>query len=1276
MNLIKFSLTLGALTLLAACGGGSGSGSSLQVGQFIDDPVAGLTYNCVNGTQTNTGTTNDSGQFNYQPGQTCTFKVGNVTLGTMASIPSDGKVTPQDVAGVSRAATSAPSALAVAQFLQSLNDGSTSGKIVIPTATSTALNNAPATTLVSSTGAISQTDLQNIVVNVAGKTLISAASAKGALDTQISQGNVSTASGSVSPTAPVALNSIVVTSAVNNNAAGLTEQLTATGYYSNGTSADITSTATWSSSDASKLTVSSTGVATGLKKGTATVTASLKPAGASVSIVGTFAQTTADAILQSITVTNSANLPAGRTDQLTSTGNYSDGTTADLTSSVSWSSADTSKVTINTSGLATGVAKGSSTITASFTPAGSSTAITGTFAENVLDPTITNLIISFVQSGLTSIQKTATAALNAVVNLSNNTTQTVSSFVNWVVTSVGSSTGAGTIATSSSNNSAILTGTTEGNVNISASYQGLTSNTLQLTVKPLTTISGVAASGIAMSGSTITAQCQGASSAVIATAANDGSYSMTLPAGTYSPCILSASKTDNLGVQTTYYSAVASDTSDSTPIANITPLTHLIVTNATGSVPSTSTSLQSVASQLTSSALSTATTLVQSTLSSALGVPSSSLTNPLSSTLTVAPADSGVPPSLQDAAIDQVMASLNVSSTSLSSLANSLTSQTSVAATSAVRTLASQNGIPTSASGTCPFATSGLYATANVGSTNLNNGVPNFGFLKIDFSNNTAVNGSGEQFSITQPNANNPCQFRVASSTKYINFQVSRSGFIVATSFDPPSATASSPSMMTVGTGSDCFKPNSYCSGFQLGFPVQTGLTLNDMLGTWQSAEWNLDQYQYANSSGASNGSSTPCSGLKTSTSLSSSICSIYVSFARRFVVASQAPNVTMNIYDCDGLGQGGQTGTATCSSTKENSSNLIVKMCSANNDCPVVSFNGTSVTLTSVVDVIYPATGTVVSRSLSYRAPNNDLIGFFVSGQGGPANNDGAHALFGGVEFQEQFGVIFRPSSDTVPPTNGSTVNNPQWNVTDWGSGIQSATITGTTMSNVTLTAGANPLTAGQLLFGSATINGSPVSFFRAGTSIFSVNTNNGATTYTLTCGGVTDCRTDTTRTSYITGTLTSGAANIGYSNLMAFGFQVKEATQVYTVSNLTSSAPYSFTRTFSDTIDQGQIDQVILDRPYAGMSYRAYVSARGTSPSMNESTSLRGAGFSISIGTATVAQQLGFTKAPGVGPNQSITTGCTMPGQVITYSSTSGYGCDSTGRSTGKFFTVNLKY
>ena len=70
----------------------------------------------------------------------CTFKVGNVTVGTLSSVPTDNIVTPQDLAGVIRSATSSPAALAIAQFLQSLDDGSGSGVINIPAAVTTALN--------------------------------------------------------------------------------------------------------------------------------------------------------------------------------------------------------------------------------------------------------------------------------------------------------------------------------------------------------------------------------------------------------------------------------------------------------------------------------------------------------------------------------------------------------------------------------------------------------------------------------------------------------------------------------------------------------------------------------------------------------------------------------------------------------------------------------------------------------------------------------------------------------------------------------------------------------------------------------------------------------------------------------------------------------------------------------------------------------------------------------------------------------------------------------
>ena len=57
------------------------------------------------------------------------------------------------------------------------------------------------------------------------------------------------------------LNSISLSSALNSLALGLTQQLTAIGNYSDGTTQDITSVVHWNSSDTSILTVSAGGLA-------------------------------------------------------------------------------------------------------------------------------------------------------------------------------------------------------------------------------------------------------------------------------------------------------------------------------------------------------------------------------------------------------------------------------------------------------------------------------------------------------------------------------------------------------------------------------------------------------------------------------------------------------------------------------------------------------------------------------------------------------------------------------------------------------------------------------------------------------------------------------------------------------------------------------------------------------------------------------------------------------------------------------------------------------
>ncbi|MGB3961939.1 MAG: hypothetical protein WBK95_06855, partial [Sulfurimonas sp.] len=68
----------------AGCSGSGGSDSTtttsavLESGQFIDAPVEGLGYEC---SSSRSGTTDSSGTFTCQQGDSVTFKVGNVVIG-------------------------------------------------------------------------------------------------------------------------------------------------------------------------------------------------------------------------------------------------------------------------------------------------------------------------------------------------------------------------------------------------------------------------------------------------------------------------------------------------------------------------------------------------------------------------------------------------------------------------------------------------------------------------------------------------------------------------------------------------------------------------------------------------------------------------------------------------------------------------------------------------------------------------------------------------------------------------------------------------------------------------------------------------------------------------------------------------------------------------------------------------------------------------------------------------------------------------------------------
>lgn len=142
---------------------------------------------------------------------------------------------------------------------------------------------------------------------------------------------------------------------------GLSIQLTATAQLSDNSTQDITSTASWGS-DATGVATVIGGLATGVSVGGANITATDSASGQS----GSAALTVTSAVMTGLNVTpETASVGVGQNQQFDATATLSDGSSQDMTSSVSWSSGDLAIASIGSStGLATGVAPGTSTITA------------------------------------------------------------------------------------------------------------------------------------------------------------------------------------------------------------------------------------------------------------------------------------------------------------------------------------------------------------------------------------------------------------------------------------------------------------------------------------------------------------------------------------------------------------------------------------------------------------------------------------------------------------------------------------------------------------------------------------------------------------------------------------------------------------------------------------------------------------------------------------------------------------------------------------------------
>ncbi len=172
------------------------------------------------------------------------------------------------------------------------------------------------------------------------------------------------------------VDSIAVSPSSVSVATGATAQLTALGTVGHGShpasSTNVTATATWSSSATSVATVNSTGVVTGLGAGTATITASMNGFGGlitsnaiSVTVTGGGGGGTSSTLasLSIIPIAQSISSP-NQTSQFIAIGTTSSGATEDVTAQAVWSSSSTQIAKISSTGLATGLSQGTTTITA------------------------------------------------------------------------------------------------------------------------------------------------------------------------------------------------------------------------------------------------------------------------------------------------------------------------------------------------------------------------------------------------------------------------------------------------------------------------------------------------------------------------------------------------------------------------------------------------------------------------------------------------------------------------------------------------------------------------------------------------------------------------------------------------------------------------------------------------------------------------------------------------------------------------------------------------
>jgi hypothetical protein len=171
------------------------------------------------------------------------------------------------------------------------------------------------------------------------------------------------------------LTSLQLTAANGQIPVGLTEQLKATGLYSDGSSQDLTASVAWASSPPNLASVSAGGLVSAAAAGSVTVSAKANQIAAAISL------TVTPAVLKSLAISaGSPQIPLGSTEPLTATGTYSDGSQHDVTSTATWASLQPAIASVSGGGVVTAAAVGSASVTATMGAVNAQTQLTVTGA--------------------------------------------------------------------------------------------------------------------------------------------------------------------------------------------------------------------------------------------------------------------------------------------------------------------------------------------------------------------------------------------------------------------------------------------------------------------------------------------------------------------------------------------------------------------------------------------------------------------------------------------------------------------------------------------------------------------------------------------------------------------------------------------------------------------------------------------------------------------------------------------------------------------------------